>query len=121
MKSTKSNKETIPVQLSNGSIINVEVTYTGNPEEDNELEEEQEYEDEDVSFGMPSFQPVREMIRGVADDIVQTFKDTDIKPSKTAVEFAVELESDKTSLTAKLVPLSGKVNLKILLEWSSEG
>lgn len=116
---TGSNTETIPVQLSNGSTIKVEVTYIGHTEESNELEEGQEYEDEDVAFGMPSFQAVRDTIRGVADDIAQTFENADIKPTKTAVEFGVELESDQTSLTAKLVPLSGKVNLKVTLEWSS--
>ncbi len=115
-----SRTETIPVQLSNGSTIRVETTYIGEPEEIGKIEEEGEYEDEEVALSLPSFQAVRDTIRGVADDIARTFENVDVKPTKTAVEFGVELESDKTSLTAKLVPLSGKVNMKVTLEWSSE-
>ena len=115
-----SRTETIDVQLSNGSIIKVDTTYCGEAEETGDIEEESEYEDEEVALSLPSFQAVRDTIRGVADDIARTFENVDVKPTKTAIEFGVELESDKTSLTAKLVPLSGKVNMKITLEWSSE-
>ena len=115
-----SQAKTIDVRLSNGSTIKVETSYLGEPEETGRIGEESEYEDEEAALSLPSFQAVRDTIRGVADDIAGTFEDIDVKPTKTAVEFGIELESDRTSLTAKLVPLSGKVNMKIMLEWSSE-
>ena len=109
--------ETIPVQLDNGIVVKIATSITDELEKIDGADSD-EYEDEDISFGYPSFKSVKETIVGLSNEIVETFKK--VKPSKAAVEFGLELTSDKQSLWATIVPISSKVHLKVTLEWPSQ-
>jgi copper chaperone CopZ len=119
-----SQLETVSVQLSNGAIVKVEAVSSVEVEpyksEKEKLDnaDTDEFEDEDISFGMPSFASVRKTIVGFSNEIVETFKE--VSPSKASVEFGLKLTSDKQTIWASIVPVAGETHLKITLEWSSQ-
>lgn len=98
-----SRRNTIPVQLPNGSIIKFEVTHTGR---------------EDVAFDSQQFQPVADAIEGVVQMIMTPLQK--VKPKKATVKFGMELAIESGKLTAIIVKGSSKANLEIALEWESQ-
>ncbi|MBL1179320.1 CU044_2847 family protein [Pantanalinema sp. GBBB05] len=97
-----SRSDTVPVQLPNGAIVQVEVTKTGR---------------EDVGFDTKQFQPVAEAIEGMVQMIAAPIQK--VKPKKATVKFGMELAIESGQLTAVIVKGSGKANLEITLEWES--
>jgi len=117
--------ETVPVKLSNGTIVRIEATsasrldiQTGSEENLGNLDAD-EFEDEDISLGLPSLASVKETIIGFSNEIVETFQK--VNPSKASVEFGLKITSDKQTVWASIVPIAGEVHLKITLEWSRQG
>jgi Na+/H+-translocating membrane pyrophosphatase len=93
--------EIIKVELTNGTIIHVQVTALGGEEE--------------VAFILPAFKGVTDAIEGIAESVVTTLQK--VKPHKASVEFGLEVALESGQLTALLVKGSGSSNLKITLEW----
>jgi hypothetical protein len=102
MSVTEFQRESIPVQLPNGSIIKVEVANTGR---------------QDVSFDVKQFQPVADAIEGVVQMIAVPIQKA--KPKKATVKFGMEMAIESGQLTALIVKGSGKGNLEITLEWGA--
>lgn len=98
-----SRSDTVPVQLPNGAIVQVEVTKHGR---------------EDVSFDPKQFQPVAEAIEGVVQMIAAPIQKA--RPKKATVKFGMELAIESGNLTAVIVKGSGKANLEITLEWETQ-
>ena len=100
MAFAESRSDTVPVQLPNGAIVQVEVTKTGR---------------EDVSFDPKQFQPIADAIEGVVQMIADPVQKA--KPKKATVKFGMELAIESGQLAAVIVKGSGKANLEITLEW----
>ena len=100
MTFSESRGDIVPVQLSNGAIVKVEVASTGR---------------EDVGFDVKQFQPVADAIEGVGKMIAAPIQK--VKPKKATVKFGMELAIESGQLTAVIVKGSGKANLEITLEW----
>jgi hypothetical protein len=98
-----SRGNTVPVELPNGAIVQVEVASTGR---------------EDVAFDVKQFQPVADAIEGVVQMIAAPIQK--VKPKKATVKFGMELAIESGQLTAVIVKGSGKGNLEITLEWESQ-
>jgi hypothetical protein len=90
--------------MASGAILHVEATALS--------------AEEDVAYGVLSFDGVLEAIEGIAAAVTETFDR--VKPRKASIEFAIEVGVDSGRLTALLVKGTGKANLKINLEWGSE-
>lgn len=103
MSFSESQSDTVPVQLPNGAVVNVEVTNTGR---------------EDVGFDVKQFQPVADAIEGVVEMIAAPIRKA--KPKKATVKFGMELEIKSGELTGVIVQGSGKANLEITLEWEAQ-
>jgi len=100
MAFAESRSDTVPVQLPNGAIVQVEVTKTGR---------------EDVSFDPKQFQPIADAIEGVVQMIADPVQKA--KPKKATVKFGMEVAIESGQLAAVIVKGSGKANLEITLEW----
>jgi hypothetical protein len=103
MDFAESRGNTVPVELPNGAIVQVEVASTGR---------------EDVAFDVKQFQPVADAIEGVVQMIAAPIQK--VKPKKATVKFGMELAIEAGQLTAVIVKGSGKGNLEITLEWESQ-
>jgi hypothetical protein len=111
MDFAESRGSTVPVELPNGAIVQVEVASTGR---------------EDVAFDVKQFQPVADAmvhdrpsaIEGVVQMIAAPIEK--VKPKKATVKFGMELAIEAGQLTAVIVKGSGKGNLEITLEWESQ-
>jgi hypothetical protein len=103
MDFAESRGSTVPVELPNGAIVQVEVASTGR---------------EDVAFDVKQFQPVADAIEGVVQMIAAPIEK--VKPKKATVKFGMELAIESGQLTAVIVKGSGKGNLEITLEWESQ-
>lgn len=100
MSFSDSRSNTVPVQLSNRTRINIEVAQTGR---------------EDVAFDVKSFQGVTNAIEGIAEAITESLEK--ITPSKASVKFGLEIQIEQGSLVAAIVRGTGKANLEVTLEW----
>jgi hypothetical protein len=94
--------ERVPVKLSNGEVIQVEVTSSGS---------------ENVGFGSTkNFSNISKMLEGLVEEISGTLHK--VNPSKATVKFGMEIAVESGQLTAILIKGTGKSNLEITLEWS---
>lgn len=100
MSFSDSRSSTVPVQLPNQTLINIEVAQTGR---------------EDVAFDVKSFQGVTNAIEGIAEAITESLEK--ITPNKASVKFGLEIQIEQGSLVAALVRGTGKANLEVTLEW----
>jgi hypothetical protein len=103
MSFSEFQSNTVPVQLPNGAVVNVEVTNTGR---------------EDVGLDVKQFQPVADVIEGVVEMIAAPIRKA--KPKKATVKFGMELAIESGELTGVIVKGSGKANLEITLEWEAQ-
>lgn len=97
-------KEVIPTQLANGTVIHIQATLLGG--------------DEQVAAHIPTFEEVSHTIEGIAHSLFSSLEQ--VKPRKASVEFGVEIALESGHLTALLVQGSSTANLKIILEWGGE-
>ncbi len=93
--------EIVKAKLPNGAYIHIETTLLDG--------------EEDVSFTLPAFKEVTEVIEGIAESVVTSLEK--VKPQKASVEFGLEVALESGKLSALLVKGSGTANLKITLEW----
>lgn len=100
MEFNESRSQPVSAQLSNGSLIKIEVTQTGR---------------EDVAFDVRPFQEVTNAIEGIVDAIAATLYK--VSPTKAVVKFGIDVAIDSGKLTAMIVQGSSKANLEIVLEW----
>ncbi|PSB25377.1 CU044_2847 family protein [Stenomitos frigidus] len=91
----------IPVELEDGSIINIEATPIG---------------EQQVAFPTIPFKDIKASIVSVSKEISDAIKQ--VEPTKASVKFGFEVAFKEGELTALLVKGSGKANLEITLEWS---
>jgi Trypsin-co-occurring domain 1 len=94
----------VKVTLANGATMHVEAAVIGGEQE--------------VSFEQLSFKGVSEAIEGISQSVMQALKK--VAPSKVSVELALEVGIDEGALTALLVKVDSKANLKIKLEWGTQ-
>jgi hypothetical protein len=92
--------ETISLDLTNGHIVQVEITDTGR---------------RDVSFDRKAFKDVTDALAGIVDEIAGVIHKT--LPTKATVKFGVDVGIESGQLTAMIVKGSSKANLEITLEW----
>jgi len=91
----------LPVRLSSGKIIQVQVT---------DLHVEKGFLPETLSF-----EGITTAIEEISTAITESLSKA--KPSKASVEFGLEVAVEAGRLTALLVKGSGTATLKITLEW----
>ncbi len=99
MTFSESHRNTVPVQLPNGTVVKVEVAQTGR---------------EDVGFYIKSFEEVTNAIEGVAEAVTDSLKK--VSPNKASVKFGLEIQIEQGSLVAAIVRGTGKANLEITLK-----
>jgi hypothetical protein len=93
--------EIVPVALADGTTIQIQATALGGEEE--------------VAFGVLSFDDVRQAIRGIAREIGGVL--AEVQPRKASVEFGLEVGIAAGQLTALWVKGTGTASMKITLEW----
>ena len=93
--------EIIKAELANGTILHIQSIILASEEE--------------VTFTLPSFKDVTNVIEGIAESLNTTLHK--VKPRKASVEFGLEVALEAGHLTALLVKGTGTSNLKITLEW----
>lgn len=91
----------IKTELANGASLHIQATILDGEEE--------------VSFELPSFKGVTDVLEGIAESVVTTLKK--VKPQKASIEFGLEVALESGQLTALLVKGTGTSNLKVTLEW----
>ena len=94
----------IPLTLSDGTIINAEVTPIGQ---------------QPISSETRNFQQATEIIKSVANDISKTLQEIkdDIKPDKFTVSLGLQIGVESGKLTSLIVKGNGNANLQITMEW----
>jgi Trypsin-co-occurring domain 1 len=99
---------TLPLKLPNGTIVYVEVSPLKSTA------------GEDVSFRSAEealeVGDIQAAIEGIGEMLVAAVNK--LAPSKTSVEFGIEIAVEPGKVTALWVKGSGKANLKVTLEWS---
>jgi hypothetical protein len=93
----------IPVVLPNGAHVRISGTL-GSPTGER-----------DVSFKMPSFEKVAQIVEGIGDSLHAVGEK--LKPSKLTVEFGLEIKVESGELTALLVKGEGTSHLTVEFEW----
>lgn len=91
------------LELPNKTIVHAEVTLLGGEEE--------------VSFEFLRAEDIKGVLEGIASMIESSVEK--LRPTKTAVEFALELAVASGKLTALIAQGSGKASLKVKLEWGT--
>lgn len=100
----KSNK-IIPVELSEGNTIYIEVSPRGNVSQD-------------ISNKNFSFDNIESTIKDLCLKFGNAIEK--VKPDKAKIEFGLELAAESGKLTSILVKGEGKGSLKITLEWENK-
>jgi len=102
--------DTLPLRLPNGTIVYVEVSSLKSTVE------------KDVSFRSTEealeIGDIQSAIEGIGEMVVAAVKK--LAPSKTSVEFGIEVAVEPGKVTALWVKGSGKANLKVTLEWANQ-
>ncbi|MEG4224878.1 CU044_2847 family protein [Microcoleus sp. N9_B2] len=107
---TSNQTHTVPVNI-DGITVRVEATCPSwTTTNDSEIES-------DVSGKILSFEEVNKTISAISKELSKSLAIA--KPTKATVEFGIELQQESGKLLAQIIQGSGKVNLKITLEWSN--
>lgn len=96
--------EIIAVELSDKTVVNIEVTPIG---------------EQRVSACQQSFEEVKNTIKSIAIDIAETMRNVqkEINPDKISVKLGLEVAIESGQLTALIVKGASKANLEITMEW----
>ncbi|NJK65491.1 MAG: hypothetical protein HC789_04130 [Microcoleus sp. CSU_2_2] len=110
---TSNQTRTVPVDI-DGITVMIEATCPGseNTNDDSEIES-------NVSGEILSFEAVNKTISAISKELSRSLATA--KPTKATVEFGIELQKQSGQLLAQIIQGSGKVNLKITLEWNTTG
>ncbi|MEG4443005.1 CU044_2847 family protein [Microcoleus sp. AT9_B5] len=109
---TSNQTRTVPVDL-DGITVMIEATC---PISENTNDSEIE---SNVSGKILSFEEVNKTISAISKELSRSLAVA--KPTKATVEFGIELQKQSGQLLAQIIQGSGKVNLKITLEWNTAG
>lgn len=98
------SQKIIPLKLSDGETIKVEVTQLG---------------EQPVSAETRVFKKATGIIKSIASDVAETLKEVkqEVKPHKFSVTFGLEIAVESGELTGLIVKGTGKANLEITMEW----
>jgi hypothetical protein len=91
----------IPLQLDDGTVVNVEATLIG---------------EQPVADQSRPFKVVTDTIRAVAKEMLGVLQEA--APDKASIKFGLEVAVESGNLTALIVKGTGKGNLEITLEWN---
>lgn len=96
----------IPLQLSDGTVIKVEITPIG---------------EQPVSSKTRIFKDATKVIKAIANDISETLSEVkqEVKPDKFSVKLGLEIAVESGELTALIVKGASKANLEITMEWGN--
>jgi len=97
--------EFIQIRLSDGSICHVEIDRQFISGREKVSTNEKIFD----------FELVKNQIQKISEEFREIF--SKVKPTKTTLEFGIELSVEAGQLTSIIVKGSGKSNLKITLEW----
>ncbi len=94
----------IPLELADGTIVQVEATPIG---------------EQQVAFQKRPFKEATDVIRAVAKELANELTGAlqEAKPDKIGVKFGLEIAIESGELTTLIVKGAGKANLEITLEW----
>jgi len=94
----------IPLKLSDGTIIKVEVTPIG---------------EQPVSAETRVFQQATKVIKSIAEDVAGTLQNINqtVKPDKFSVKLGFQIGVESGELTALIVKGTGTANLEVTMEW----
>ena len=94
----------LPLKLSDGKIVKVEVTPIG---------------EQPVSADTRVLQQATKIIKSIAEDVAGTLKDIKeaVKPDKFTVKLGLQIGIEAGQLTALIVKGTGTANLEITMEW----
>lgn len=100
-----STTEIIQVQLSDGTIINVEATPIG--------------EQDVASPANRAFREITDSIKSITTELAETLKEINqsVQPDKISIKLGLEIAVESGQLTALIVKGAGKANLEITMEW----
>ncbi len=98
------SEKIIPLKLSDGETIKVEVTQLG---------------EQPVSSEKRVFKKATGIIKSIANDVAETLQEVNetVKPDKFSVTFGLEIAVESGELTGLIVKGTGKANLEITMEW----
>ncbi|MEO1183027.1 MAG: CU044_2847 family protein [Cyanobacteria bacterium J06636_28] len=92
--------QNLPVEMPDGTIVQIEVAQTGR---------------EDVAFEVKPFDGVGTAIESIVKAIAGPIRKA--KPDKASVTFGLEIGVEQGSLMAAIVKGTGNANLEVTLEW----
>ncbi len=95
----------VPVKLSNGAIVNIEVNQKVGGRNN-------------VSSNVFDFDDISDVVEGLTVSIKKTLEKA--KPQKATVKFGLEVSTESGKLVSSLVKGSGKATLEVTLEWNSQ-
>jgi hypothetical protein len=95
----------IPVELSDGTLIRVEVTALG---------------EQRVAYQSRPFKEVTSTIKNVTNEIASTLQSIkeEIKPDKISIKLGLEIAIESGQITALIAKGSSKANFEISMEWN---
>jgi hypothetical protein len=91
----------IPLELSDGTIVRVEVTPIG---------------EQKIAFQKRPFKEATDAIKAIAKELSGVLQE--VNPDKATIKFGLEIAIESGQITTLIVKGSSKANLEITLEWS---
>ncbi|MBJ7000149.1 hypothetical protein JG491_08685 [Streptomyces sp. CRPSP2-6A1] len=108
-QTTVSGSPTVPVELPNGVIVEVEVAPSGSARDVGLGGRDEPYQ----------LDQVQRSIEGIARVVTQSL--ARVKPDEASVEFAIGFKAESGKLTSLLVKGEGTASLKVTLTWVAGG
>jgi hypothetical protein len=91
---------TIPLELSDGTIVRVEASLSG---------------EQKIAFQKRPFKEATDAIKAIAKELSGVLQE--VKPDKATIKFGLDLAIESGQITTLIVKGSSKANLEITLEW----
>lgn len=104
LSAMESPTQIIPVILSDGTVVKVEVTPHG---------------EQRVAFQNRPFREITTIVRSLTGDLAEALSTLkrEVAPQKVNVKLGLEIGMEAGELTALIVKGSGKANLELSMEW----
>lgn len=102
----ESETEIVAVELSDGTVVNIEARAIGG-------------EEELVGAGTQAFKGALNTIKSITNEIASTLQDVkqETGSDKISVKLGLEIAVESGEITALIVKGTGKANLEITMEW----
>jgi hypothetical protein len=97
----------IPVELSDGTIVKIEVTPIG---------------EQRIAFQSRPFKEATTAIRSITAEVAGMLREVqgEIQPDKVSVKIGLEIAIEAGQLTALIVKGASKANFEISMEWANK-